>query len=52
MLKPGGRVALAFTPHSGQQPAGVTEALTAAGFADAALVESEHGFCATATKRA
>lgn len=50
VMKPGGRVALAFTPYSGQKKAGVVDALTAAGFARAALVESDHGFCATATK--
>jgi len=48
-MKRGGRVALAFTPYSGQK-AGVAEALAAAGFDHADLVESDHGFCATATK--
>ena len=35
VMKPGGRVALAFTPYSGQKKAGVAEALTAAGFSPA-----------------
>ena len=50
VMKPGGRVALGFTPYSGQNKAGLAEALTAAGFANADLVESKHGFCATASK--
>lgn len=50
VLKARGRVALAFTPHSGQQQARLAGALAAAGFVDATLVESEDGFCATAMK--
>jgi ubiquinone/menaquinone biosynthesis C-methylase UbiE len=51
VLRPGGRVALAFTPRSGQPRAGVTERLQAAGFEDARLHELRGGFCALARKR-
>ena len=50
VLRPGGRIALAFTPRSGQARAGVTDRLGAAGFADARLVELRGGFCALARK--
>jgi ubiquinone/menaquinone biosynthesis C-methylase UbiE len=50
VLKPGGRIAVGFTPYSGQPKTGVTETLGAAGFADARLVDTEHGFCALASK--
>ena len=50
VLAEGGRVALAFTPNSGQRRAGVTEMLSSAGFADARLVELRGGFCALAQK--
>jgi ubiquinone/menaquinone biosynthesis C-methylase UbiE len=50
VLRPGGRIALAFTPRSGQPRAGVTEMLSAAGFGDARLVELRGGFCALARK--
>ncbi len=50
VLKPGGRLALGFTPHSGQAKAGLTETLVAAGFAEARLVEGDRGFCALAAK--
>jgi predicted methyltransferase len=50
VMKPGGRVALGFTPHSGQASKGVTETLTAAGFTKAHVVEGDKGFCALATK--
>src|SRR5437870_4624415 len=32
VMKPGGRIALAFTRHSGQPKSGVADLLTAAGF--------------------
>ena len=35
VLKPGGTIALAFTPYSGQSKEGLTELVTAAGFTDA-----------------
>jgi ubiquinone/menaquinone biosynthesis C-methylase UbiE len=50
VMKPGGRIALGFTPYSGQPNLGLAEALTAAGFAEADVVESDEGFCALAMK--
>jgi ubiquinone/menaquinone biosynthesis C-methylase UbiE len=50
VMKPGGRIALGFTRHSGQPKSGLTESLTAAGFADAQVRETEESFCALATK--
>jgi ubiquinone/menaquinone biosynthesis C-methylase UbiE len=48
--RPGGRVALVFTPRSGQARAGLTELLSDAGFAEARLVEGDAGFAALARK--
>jgi ubiquinone/menaquinone biosynthesis C-methylase UbiE len=50
VLRVNGRVALGFTPNSGQPRAGVTEMLPAAGFAEARLAELRGGFCALARK--
>lgn len=50
VLKPGGRIVLGFTPHSGQRRSGLIDLLAAAGFADARLAEAETGFCVMATK--
>jgi len=50
VLRAGGRVALAFTPRSGQARAGIMELLASAGFEDARLVELRRGFCALARK--
>ena len=50
VLRPGARVALAFTPRSGQPRAGVREMLDSAGFEDARLAELRGGFCAFARK--
>jgi hypothetical protein len=50
VLEGGGRVALGFTPNSGQPRAGVTEMLASAGFDHARLVELRGGFCALARK--
>jgi ubiquinone/menaquinone biosynthesis C-methylase UbiE len=50
VLAAGGRIALGFTPNSGQPKAGVTEVLSAAGFHGAHLVELRGGFCALACK--
>jgi ubiquinone/menaquinone biosynthesis C-methylase UbiE len=50
VLKAGGSVALGFTPYSGQQKSGLTEALTAAGFTNVRMVEGDNGFCMLATK--
>ena len=50
VMKPEGRIALGFTPYSGQSKSGLPEMLTAAGFTEAHLVEAEEGFCALAIK--
>jgi ubiquinone/menaquinone biosynthesis C-methylase UbiE len=49
VLKPGGRIALGFTPYSGQPNEGLPEKLAAAGFDNAHVVETEKGFCALAS---
>ena len=53
VLKPGGRLVLGFTRHSGQAKEGLTETLTAAGFAGPRVVDDmDRGeFCALAVKR-
>jgi ubiquinone/menaquinone biosynthesis C-methylase UbiE len=50
VAKVGGRLALVFTPRSGQAQAGITELLSDAGFAEQHLVEGEPGFAALARK--
>ena len=50
VMKPGGAIALGFTPYSGQPNKGLAEALTAAGFREGHVVEGDQGFCALATK--
>lgn len=50
VLKPGGRLALAFTPKSGQGKAGLLEMLAAAGWADPRIVDLDENFCAVATR--
>jgi ubiquinone/menaquinone biosynthesis C-methylase UbiE len=50
VLAPSGRIALGFTPYSGQSRTGVVEMLAAARFAKAHLVESQTAFGALATK--
>jgi SAM-dependent methyltransferase len=50
VMKAGGSIALGFTAYSGQPNKGVAEALTAAGFKQTHVVESDKGFCALATK--
>jgi len=50
VLKAGGEVALGFTPNSGQANSGLTDTLTAAGFAKAHVVERDKDFCALAIK--
>jgi ubiquinone/menaquinone biosynthesis C-methylase UbiE len=50
VIKPGGEVALGFTPYSGQPNTGLAETLTAAGFAKARVVERDENFCALAIK--
>jgi hypothetical protein len=50
VMKPGARVALGFTPYSGQLNKGLTEILTAVGFAQANVVRKGNWFCALALK--
>jgi ubiquinone/menaquinone biosynthesis C-methylase UbiE len=50
VTRSGGRIALAFTPYSGRSRAGIPELLSAAGFADASVVETKRGFCILALK--
>jgi ubiquinone/menaquinone biosynthesis C-methylase UbiE len=50
VLKPGGSIALAFTPYSGQPKSGVPAMLTATAFTEAHVVETELGFCVLAIK--
>jgi ubiquinone/menaquinone biosynthesis C-methylase UbiE len=50
VMRSGGRVALGFTPYSGQPNSGLTETLYEAGFTQTHVVESDEGFCALATK--
>jgi hypothetical protein len=50
VMKPGGGIALGFTPYSGQPNSGLPETLNAAGFVSPHIVNSEMGFCALATK--
>lgn len=51
VLRPGGKVALSFTPNSGQPDSGLAEMLTAAGFAEAKVVKKNRDFCALAIKQ-
>jgi ubiquinone/menaquinone biosynthesis C-methylase UbiE len=48
VMKPGGKVALGFTPYSAQRKEGLTQILTVAGFTKAKLVERDNWFCALA----
>ena len=50
VMKTGGRIALAFTRHSGQPKSGLTDALAAASFTGVRVTETDDGFCALATK--
>lgn len=50
VVRGGGRVALGFTPYSGQPKSGIAEALTAAGFTNPRMVEQSENFCAVATR--
>jgi ubiquinone/menaquinone biosynthesis C-methylase UbiE len=50
VMKPGGGIALGFTPHSRQPNSGLLETINAAGFANPHIVNSKMGFCALATK--
>ncbi|WP_423743386.1 class I SAM-dependent methyltransferase (plasmid) [Haladaptatus sp. SPP-AMP-3] len=48
VLKPGGAVAVAFTPHSGQSRDELAGLLTEAGFENKKIDDCEWGFCAFA----
>jgi ubiquinone/menaquinone biosynthesis C-methylase UbiE len=50
VIKPGGKVALGFTPNSGQPNTGLAEMFTAAWFAKADVVERDKNYCALAIK--
>jgi ubiquinone/menaquinone biosynthesis C-methylase UbiE len=50
VMKPGGKIALGFTPYSGQPRHGLEETVIAAGFTNAHVVEVSKGFCVLATK--
>ena len=50
VMKSGARIALGFTPYSGQPNKGLTEILTAVGFANANVIERDNWFCALALK--
>jgi ubiquinone/menaquinone biosynthesis C-methylase UbiE len=50
VMKPGGAIALGFTPYSGQPNKGLTETLTGAGFEKARVLETPDGFCALASR--
>jgi ubiquinone/menaquinone biosynthesis C-methylase UbiE len=50
VMKPGGRIALGFTPYSGQQNQGLPQTLTAAGLTKATVVEKDRWFCALARR--
>jgi ubiquinone/menaquinone biosynthesis C-methylase UbiE len=50
VMQAGGRIALGFTPYSGQRQGGLTERLTAAGLTEAHVVETDMGFCVLASK--
>jgi ubiquinone/menaquinone biosynthesis C-methylase UbiE len=45
VLKPGGKVALGFTPYSGQQKEALSELLSTAGFGALELAENAENFC-------
>ena len=49
VLRPGSSMALGFTRYAGQAKEGLTETLTAAGFADAQVVDVDGEFCVLAT---
>ena len=50
VIKRGAKLALGFTPYSGQPQGGLMEMLTAAGFTQAKVVERDNWFCALALK--
>jgi ubiquinone/menaquinone biosynthesis C-methylase UbiE len=50
VMKPGGGIALGFTPYSGQPNRRLKEALIGAGFTNTRVAETNKGFCALATR--
>src|SRR3977135_4089392 len=50
VMRSGGRAALGFTPYSGQPESGLNATLTAAGFTQARVMESDEGIWSLATK--
>jgi len=50
VTKPGGRIALGFTPYSGRSKDGLTEVLAATGFTEVRIVDGAYGFCALGSK--
>jgi ubiquinone/menaquinone biosynthesis C-methylase UbiE len=50
VMKAGGKIALAFTPYSGQAKDTPLALLRAAGFSDARMLDGNIGFCALAAK--
>lgn len=50
VMKSGARVAVGFTPYSGQRNQGLTQTLKTAGFVDATVAERDSWFCALAVK--
>jgi ubiquinone/menaquinone biosynthesis C-methylase UbiE len=51
VLKPDGRLALAFTVHSGQARTGLSELVADAGFENCRIVEANQAFCLLAMRR-
>ncbi len=51
VMKTNGRIALAFTRHSGKSKSGFIDEVTEAGFKGVRLTENEDGFSALATKQ-
>src|ERR1700757_1905903 len=49
-MRAGGKIALGFTPHSGQPISELPWVLTAAGFTEARVVKTDKNFCALAIK--
>ncbi|MGB0055830.1 MAG: class I SAM-dependent methyltransferase [Methyloceanibacter sp.] len=50
VMKPGGKIALGFTPYAGQPNRGFEATLIAAGFTKAQVVETGKAFCVLAKK--
>lgn len=50
VMKVGGKIAIGFTPQSGQSSSRLPEMFTTAGFSGVRLVETDQGFCVLATK--